>query len=215
MKRNISQLFTILVLFFFVNLANGLEQWQQWRGPNRDGITNLLPRQWPEQLTKQWQIQIGEGHSSPVVWKDRVFTFTREGEEEVVRAIDIATGRVQWRSSYPAPYEVYPGAAGYGAGPRSTPVITSQGIFTLGISGIFSAFDPQTGKLKWQKQFQGKFAESAPPFGASMSPAIAENLVIAHVGGHKGGALIAFDQQTERKNGPSREKGQATLPPSL
>lgn len=139
---------------------------------------------------------IGAGHSSPVVWKDKVYTFSREGEEEVARSIDIATGTVLWRSSYSAPYRVYPGAAGHGSGPRSTPVFWQNRLFTLGISGILSAFDGQTGGLKWQKKFDEKFPEAAPPFGASMSPLVAGNLLIAHVGGHKGGALTAFEIET-------------------
>jgi outer membrane protein assembly factor BamB len=69
-------------------------------------------------------------------------------------------------------------------------------LFTLGISGILSAFDAQSGTLKWQKKFDGKFPEASPPFGASMSPLVAGNLLIAHVGGHQGGALTAFEIQT-------------------
>jgi outer membrane protein assembly factor BamB len=187
----------IFVVLFLVNRLEAFDQWTQWRGSNRDGIAeNIFPASWPKVLTKKWQIQIGEGQSSPVVFKERAFTFTREGEEEVVRAIEIATGKVLWRSSYAAPYSVYPGAASYGSGPRSTPVYHQNKLFTLGISGILSAFDAQSGSLKWQKQFDNKFAEGAPPFGASMSPLAAENVLIAHVGGHKGGALIAFDIET-------------------
>jgi outer membrane protein assembly factor BamB len=190
----------IIVIVFLILLGNKLQafdQWTQWRGPNRDGIANnLLPPKWPKDLKTKWQVKIGAGQSSPVVWNDRVYTFTREGEEEVTRAIDVATGKVLWRSSYPAPYTVYPGAAGHGSGPRSTPVFYQDKLFTLGISGILSAFDAPTGKLTWQKKFDGKFPEAAPPFGVSMSPLVAENLLIAHVGGHKGGALTAFDVET-------------------
>jgi outer membrane protein assembly factor BamB len=197
MKTTITKFFLIALLFFAINRSEGFDQWTQWRGPNRDGIANnIFPTQWPKDLTKQWQVQIGAGESSPVVWKDRAYTFSREGEDEVVRAIEITTGKVLWRSSYAAPYEVYPGAAGYGNGPRSTPVFWDNKIFTLGISGILSAFDAENGKLKWQKRFDQKFPEAAPPFGTSMSPLVASNMLIAHIGGHKGGALIAFEPET-------------------
>ena len=190
----------LLVIAFLVLLTNNLEafdQWTQWRGPNRDGIaSNIFPANWPTELTKKWQIQIGDGHSSPVVWNDRVYTFSREGEEEVARSIDVATGKVVWRSSYSAPYSIYPGAVSHGSGPRSTPAFSQNKLFTLGISGILSAFDAQSGALKWQKKFDGKFPDTAPPFGASMSPLVVEELLIAHVGGHKGGALTAFEIET-------------------
>ncbi len=197
MKTTITKAFLMAFLFFAVNTLESFDQWTQWRGSNRDGVANnLFPTQWPKDLTKQWQIQIGAGQSSPIVWKDKVFTFSREGEDEVVRAIDITNGKVLWRSSYAAPYEVYPGAAGFGNGPRSTPVFWENKIFTLGISGILSAFNAENGKLKWQKTFDKRFSEAAPPFGVSMSPLISSNMLIAHVGGHKGGALIAFEPES-------------------
>jgi outer membrane protein assembly factor BamB len=112
---------------------------------------------------------------------------------EVVHAVDLPTGRLRWREGYRAPYEVYPGAASYGKGPRSTPVVHDGRLFTLGISGILSAFDASTGRLLWQKDFVGRFPAASPPFGASMSPLIAGGLLVVHAGGHDGGALIAFD----------------------
>lgn len=196
--------FIIIKLIFLVVLSvllaqnlQAFDQWSQWRGTNRDGIArNILPASWPDALTKKWQIRVGEGQSSPVVWNDTAYTFTRESEEEVARAINVTTGKVLWRSSYPAPYKVYAGAANHGSGPRSTPVIFQNKLFTLGISGIVSAFDAQTGALKWQKKFHEKFPEAAPPFGASMSPLVAGDLLVVHVGGHKGGALTAFEIET-------------------
>jgi outer membrane protein assembly factor BamB len=112
---------------------------------------------------------------------------------EVVHALDLQTGRLRWRQGHKATYEVYPGAVAYGKGPRSTPVVQDGRLFTLGISGILSAFDASTGRLLWQKDFAGRFPATSPPFGTSMSPLIADGLLIVHAGGHEGGALIAFD----------------------
>jgi outer membrane protein assembly factor BamB len=193
----INAIFLVVLSVLLVGNLYAFDQWSQWRGTNRDGIAgNIFPASWPNALTRKWQIQVGEGQSSPVVWNDIAYTFTREGQEEVTRAINITTGKVLWRSSYPAPYKVYSGAASFGTGPRSTPVIFQNKLFTLGISGILSAFDAQTGALKWQKKFDGRFPEAAPPFGASMSPLAVGDLLIAHVGGHEGGALTAFEIET-------------------
>jgi len=78
----------------------------------------------------------------------------------------------------------------------STPVVHDGRLFTLGISGILSAFDARTGRLLWQKDFAGRFPAAAPPFGASMSPLVSGGRLIVHAGGHDGGALIAFDPAT-------------------
>jgi outer membrane protein assembly factor BamB len=173
------------------------EDWSQWRGPARDGASGALARvRWPETLRPGWRVAVGEGQSSPVVSRGTVFVFGREGEEEVARALDLKTGATRWRRGYAAPYKVYPGAASYGRGPRSTPVVDAGRLFTLGISGILSAFDVESGRLVWQKDFAGRFPASAPPFGTSMSPLVAGGLLVVHAGGHEGGALIAFDPAT-------------------
>jgi outer membrane protein assembly factor BamB len=215
MKNNSIIVCVIVTLWFTMSEASN--NWPQWRGANRDGMIQggTFPQTWPEKLTKQWQISIGSGHSSPVVINDKIYIFTREQEEEVARAIDMASGKVLWRTSYQAPYEVYPGAAAHGSGPRSTPAIWKDSIFTFGISGILSAFDTNSGKLKWQKNFQGKFPESAPPFGASMSPLVEDGVLIAHVGGHEGGAIIAFDPENGNEKWTLNEQGPGYASPIL
>ena len=176
----------------------GTADWTQWRGPDRDAVGHLGPAldSWPAALSRRWRVEAGSGQSSPVVWGRSVFLFSREGEREVAHAFDLGSGRLLWRQDYRAAYDVYPGAASYGSGPRSTPVVHDGRLFTLGISGILSAFDARTGRLLWQKDFAGRFPAAAPPFGASMSPLVSGGRLIVHAGGHDGGALIAFDPAT-------------------
>lgn len=212
------QFYIFITLSVILNISEASrEDWSQWRGSNRDGVasTEVVPKKWPRDLTKAWKLEVGEGHSSPVVMSGRVYTFTREGEEEVARSIELATGKTIWRSAYAAPYTVYPGAAGHGTGPRSTPVLWKKQLFTFGISGILSSFDAETGGRKWQKVFEGLFAEAAPPFGASMSPMIADGILIAHVGGHEGGALMALDPITGNEKWVLKGEGPSYASPIL
>jgi outer membrane protein assembly factor BamB len=172
--------------------------WPQWRGAARDGVGAADGgfREWPSHLRRKWRTEVGSGQSSPVVSGGTVFLFTREGEEEVARALHLVTGEVRWRQAYPAPYAVYPGALSFGGGPKSTPVVHEGRLFTFGISGILTAFDATSGKRLWQKTFAGRFPATAPPFGTSMSPLVVSGRLIVHAGGHDGGALIAFDPAT-------------------
>jgi hypothetical protein len=56
--------------------------WPQWRGPGRDGlISATLPAQWPESLTKRWELAVGAGHSSPVIAGNRVIVLSRQEEQ--------------------------------------------------------------------------------------------------------------------------------------
>jgi outer membrane protein assembly factor BamB len=189
---------TTIVVAVLAGATSASSEWAQWRGPNRDAAV-AADGGWSRPnaaLTRQWRVEVGSGQSSPVVSGRTAFLFTREEGHEVARAIDIESGRVRWRQGYPAAYEVYPGAASYGSGPRSTPVVRDGRLFTFGISGILTAFDADSGRVLWQKDFAGRFPASAPPFGTSMSPLVAGGLLVVHAGGHDGGALIGFDPAT-------------------
>jgi outer membrane protein assembly factor BamB len=174
------------------------EDWPQWRGPGRDGqIAGFAaPETWPKELQKQWTLEVGLGHASPVVVGDKVFVLSRQGEDEVVRALTAADGKELWSAKYPAPYKVNMAAVRHGKGPKSTPAVADGRVFTLGISGILSGWDAGSGNLLWQHEFSGKFASTSPLYGTATSPMVEGNLVIAHVGGHNSGALTAFDAQS-------------------
>jgi outer membrane protein assembly factor BamB len=107
-------------------------------------------------------------------------------------ALDAATGAIVWQTPYPAPYKMNPATKNHGEGPKSTPLYYNGKLYTLGISGIVSAFDASNGKVVWQKP--------APPvdplFGTAMSAVADRGLVFFHVGGHNQGALTAFDANT-------------------
>ncbi len=186
----------------FLEAAALAQDWPQWRGPHRDGhILGLAaPKHWPGSWKVAWQLEVGEGHSSPVVVGDQVFVFTRQGEEEVVRGLWLDSGKEIWSAKYPAPYEVNPAAHAHGKGPKSTPVVANGKLVTLGISGILSCWAMQDGTLVWQHRFENEFPQTSPLYGTAMSPIIVEgNRLIAHVGGHNRGALCAWDLSSGKK----------------
>ena len=154
------------------------------------------PATWPDKPRKVWESTVGTGHSSPVVSGTRAFVFTRVGEDEVVTAVDLQTGKQVWQQRYRATYQVNPAAESHGKGPKSTPVVDGGRLFTLGISGTLSAFDAATGKPLWRKTFDREFDASSPDFGVAMSPLVDGGQVIVHAGGNKSGALMAIDGAT-------------------
>ncbi len=174
------------------------QDWNQWRGPSRSGVTAAFtaPATWPDKPRKVWESTVGTGHSSPVVSGTRGFVFARVGDEEVVTAFDYQTGKQAWQQRYRAPYQVNPAAESHGRGPKSTPVVDGGRLFTLGISGTLSAFDAATGKPLWRKTFDREFDAASPDFGVAMSPLVDGGQVIVHAGGNKSGALMALDGGT-------------------
>ncbi|MCG6921076.1 MAG: PQQ-binding-like beta-propeller repeat protein [Acidobacteria bacterium] len=188
--------FTVLAALMAVGLEAG--DWPQWRGPERNGrATGLEARaDWPPSLTPAWTVSVGEGHASPVVVGDRVFVFSREGGDEIVRSLELATGTTVWRQSYPAPYTMNRAAQRHGKGPKGTPVVADGRVCTLGISGILSCFATGDGRLLWRKEFGSEFSGTSPLYGTAMSPVVDGGHLIAHVGGPGDGALTAFDAET-------------------
>lgn len=167
------------------------QDWPQWRGPNRDGAVAQFnePAVWPKALTKRWQIEIGTGYATPVVVGERVYTFARQGDDEVLTAFDAGTGKQAWRAAYPAQFTMNPAARAHGPGPKSTPTFASGRLFTLGMTGVVLAFDAGEGRVLWQ--FPAPAVQ--PQYHTAMSPVVDGNLVIVHVGGQDNGALTAFD----------------------
>ena len=170
------------------------QDWTQWRGENRDGSVRSfdVPASWPAMLTEHWSVEVGEGYSSPILVGDRLFVFARQGEEEVMQALDAATGETIWRSAYPAGFDMNPATRQHGPGPKSTPAYADGRLFTLGITGIVTAFAATSGDQLWQRP-----ADAVEPlYHTGQSPVVDGSQMIVHVGGHDAGALTAFDVET-------------------
>ena len=143
-----------------------------------------------ERLNQRWKIEVGLGYATPLVEDDRVYLFSRQGDDEVMSAIDADSGKVVWRTAYPAPFTMHGGAAAHGPGPKSTPVFSNGRLFAIGMTGIVTAFDAASGEEVWQKP-----GSSVVPMYTShaFSPVVEAGTVIFHVGGHDQGALTAYD----------------------
>jgi outer membrane protein assembly factor BamB len=191
------QFFSASLLLFIAPFAF-TQDLPQWRGPERDGVIAgfSAPSSWPAQLKQKWKILAGAGHASPVVVGKRVYLHSRVDENEVVRAFDLDTGKQLWQDSYAVAYQMNPAATGHGKGPKSTPVVNNDKLYTLGITGVLSCYNTANGKLLWRKDGQALFGAKAPLFGTAMSPLVDRGLLIVHLGGNDQGGLIAFDANT-------------------
>jgi outer membrane protein assembly factor BamB len=156
--------------------------WRQWRGPRRDGTVHnvRLPGDWlKDELRVRWRTPVGEGYATPIISEDRVYTFGRESSNEVIQGHDLATGRLLWRSSYPAKYQDKELKGPHGSGPRATPILHDERLFTYGINEVLTCLDAQSGRYLWRVDFPRSFGTEPPGYGASSSPLIAgRNLIV-------------------------------------
>jgi len=184
------------------------QDYPQWRGLNRDGAASAFaePASWPETLTRRWKVDVGEGYATPLVVGDTVYVFTRRNGTEVMTALEAKTGRERWHTNYPAPYAPATPAAAHGVGPKATPLFHNGRLYSLGITGIVSAFDAATGKVAWQTPS----AREHPSYGTAVSPVGDENLVVVHPGNH--GPLTAFDANSGAVKWAGTDRGAYASP---
>jgi outer membrane protein assembly factor BamB len=193
--RNAKRLMVLFVSCVVFASAPSLrsQDWPQWRGSNRDARVAgfKAPKNWPKELTKKWKVEVGSGVATPALVGDRLYVFTRQGSNEVVRCLNAATGEEVWQDKYEAASPTRP-ANGPGdafVGPRCSPAVAEGKVVTLGARGTLSCIDATTGKKLWRKND----VKGWPRFFASSSPIIVDHLCIAQLGGPKVGGIVAYD----------------------
>jgi outer membrane protein assembly factor BamB len=177
------------------------QDWNQWRGPARNGsVTAASTPKWPaagQSWKRAWRVDVGEGYSSPVVAGGRAFVHSRRDPEELVTAIDLATGKVLWQQKYATPFNKNQYATAVSKGPHATPLVIGDRVFTLGGMAVLSAWNTQTGALAWRKDYSASVDTSKLFTGTAASPLADGGSVIVQVGSDvKGGRVIALDPQT-------------------
>src|SRR5262245_24802535 len=121
------------------------QDWPQWRGPNRDAKATgfTAPKTWPKELTKKWSVPVGDGVATPALVGDKLFVFSRQGGNEIIRCLNAADGKEIWQDKY----ETKPatgGAAGY-SGPRCTPTFADGKVVFYGVQGVLSCYEAESG----------------------------------------------------------------------
>lgn len=203
-----------LLVAIALPLAAQPAPWNQWRGPGRDGHATGFeaPADWTAGLSRRWSVAVGAGLSSPVLDGERVFLFTREGEDEVLTAFALADGEQLWQARDTAPFEANMQAANpqffersKGKGPFATPLVEGGRIFTVGVTRRLQSRDAETGESIWRQELRldgedGSETEvdwNGPNYyGAASSPLIHSGTLIVQIGNSKRGEVVGLDPAT-------------------
>ena len=189
------------------------DDWPQWLGPQRDGIwreTGILERFPTNGLHVRWRVPIGGGYSGPAVAKGRVYVMDRQlptnvsnptnafdrgqipGAERVL-CLNEADGKIQWQHQYNCPYTV-----SYAAGPRATPTVHDDKVYTLGSEGNLVCLGAEKGGVVWARDFKKDFGVKTPTWGFASHPLVDGKKLICLAGG-EGSVAVAFDKDTGRE----------------
>lgn len=158
------------LLFLVLSLAPMLsaENWPQWRGPRMDGTSN--DKGFPEKLDPEqllWKVELpGGGHSSPIVWNDRVFLTAclDQSQKRVLLCLDRSQGKVLWQSAVlSSPLEHKHGLNSLAS---STPATDGERIYTTFLDT--SEPDPQTAGKQLKNLTPGQAVVSAHDFSGNL-----------------------------------------------
>ena len=191
-------LLATVLSFLFVETISA-QEWNQWRGPTRDGSVSAKnsPSAWPAAFKESWRVEVGEGYSSPVVSGDRVFLHARRDPEEIVFAINLKDGKVIWQKNYPSTYKKNQYAVEMAKGPHATPLVLANRLFTLGASGVVVSWDTATGRELWRRDFSNAVDTSKLFCGTAASPIAVDGRVVVQVGSDiHGGKIMSLDPAT-------------------
>ena len=179
-------------------------EWAQWAGPNRNfqvPAREIAPA-WPEAGPRVvWKHPMPFGSSSVTVDGDRLYTMYRDGDNEVVVALEAATGTAVWEYKYPAVFLEGMNMK-TGSGPHATPMVAGDRLYTVGVNGKFHCLDKKTGKVLWTRGLIEEMGGTVMLRGYSNSPLLYRDTVIVMLGG-KGQTIAALDLKT----GATRWKG--------
>ena len=165
--------------------SDSTNQWTQWRGPNRDGIANLV---WPKtlsskQLIEERTIELQPSYSGPIVAGDRVFvTETEDKQNEVVKAIRISDGEELWRTSWEGSMKVPFFASSNGSWIRATPAWDNGRLYVGGIKDVLVCLDGDSGQIVWKRDFPVDSGTAVPSFGYVSSPLIEGDSIYVQAG---------------------------------
>jgi outer membrane protein assembly factor BamB len=210
-------LVAILILGASTSTVSFAENWPAWRGPRGDGsaIDENVPVQWDGTTGAGvlWKVPLpGYGHSSPIVWENRVLVTgcIDESQERFLICVDAKNGKEIWKSlvikssletkhklnSYASGTPATDGKTIYASfletdGREALAKNTDKPKMMTPGSMVVAAFD-MGGKLLWQK----KPTEFKSVHGFCTSPVIFENLLIVN-GDHDGeSSVLALNRET-------------------
>lgn len=174
--------------------------WPGFRGPGRDGVARgvQIATDWSASPpTELWRRPIGPGWSSCAVRGDLLYTQEQRGDEEVVSCYEVSTGKPVWRHGYAVRFWESNG----GAGPRATPTLSGDRVYTMGATGILNALDAGNGTVAWSRNVASETGTKVPMWGFASSPLVLDDVVIVAAIGK----LVAYDRATgaPRWSGPT------------
>jgi outer membrane protein assembly factor BamB len=170
--------------------------WVSFLGPSHNGVSTetKLSRTLPPPLV--WEFPKGTSYSSPAIAGARLVFIHRVGDEEIVECLQSETGMRLWQFRYSTSFE---DRYGYNNGPRSSPVIDGDRVYTMGAEGKLHCLELASGKVLWKRDVRAEYRVPQDFFGTASTPLVEGKLLIVNVGAPRGPCVIGLDTTTGRE----------------
>lgn len=200
------------LIFFLTPAVLHADDWPQWLGAkgdshwNETGLLAKFPAAGP---VVKWRVPVRWGYSGPAVAAGKVFILdyditegtpdanpggrTKIQGKERVRCFESATGKELWTHAYDAPYEL-----SFPAGPRCTPTVDGDLVYSLGAEGMLTCLSTAEGKPLWEMDLKKSYQVTSPIWGFASHPIVAGDLLIVKPGG-EGTTVVALDKKTGKE----------------
>ncbi len=220
--------FLPLLLIAVASCTAFADDWPGWMGASRDdiyresGVIESIPK---EGLKVKWRVPIEGGYAGPAVAGGKVFVFDYKREagrvfnnpgeranlqgKERLTVLDEATGKQIWQHAYDCPYSI-----SYPAGPRCTPTVDGDRVYTLGSEGDLKCLNVRDGNVVWSRSFKKDFSAEVPIWGFASHPLVDGDLLYTMVGGESQ-CVVAFDKLTGEVRWKALDANAGYCPPSL
>ena len=172
------------------------EDWPVFLGPrqNNTSAETGLFLDWPEKGPPVvWAKRLGRSYSPPVVAQGVLIAFHRIGDEEVIEALDARTGEPRWAFRYSTRYvDRYE----YNGGPRSSPAIDGDRVYTYGAEGTLTCLELAGGKKVWHRALNKELGAPQNFFGVGIPPVIEKDVILLNAGGPGGAGVVGISKKT-------------------
>lgn len=183
------QLLLFVILFSIVasvgvdTAAQESAEWDRFLGPtqnNKSDAKGILKDWSDDKLKVLWKFPLSESYGICSIQDGLLYQFDRIDGKEVLICLDAETGKENWRQGYAVDYlDLY----GYNRGPRCSPILDEEFVYTFGVTGVLYCRNKQTGEVVWQVDTSEKYGVVQNFFGVGSTPVIHNNLLIVMVGG--------------------------------
>ena len=166
---------SFLMAFTSQSLSTALaENWPAWRGPTGNGVSTEkdIPAEWSRQKNLAWRVELpGPGGATPVIWNDRIFVTSTDGEDLVLICLNTA-GKQLWRRTVGRGDKIVRGDEGNAASP--SPATDGKHVWSMMTNGSIACYDMH-GKEIWKANLQDRYGRFRIAFGMTSTPVVHEN----------------------------------------